>query len=72
MDRFAVLREAVEKLELIDGHAHNIVAIDSSFPFIKCFSEADGDALAYAPHALSFKVLTSYHHCRFLPISIGC
>ncbi|KAL2933393.1 Protein fluG [Bienertia sinuspersici] len=55
MDRFAELQETIEKMELIDGHAHNIVSIDSSFPFIKCFSEAEGDALSFAPHTLSFK-----------------
>ncbi|KAL5740889.1 hypothetical protein ACOSP7_029768 [Xanthoceras sorbifolium] len=52
---FAELREAVEKTELVDGHAHNIVALDSAFAFINSFSEASGDALAYAPHSLSFK-----------------
>ncbi|KAJ8435650.1 hypothetical protein Cgig2_003305 [Carnegiea gigantea] len=56
MDGFSQLREAIEKLELIDGHAHNIVAIDSSFPFIKCFSEAHADALSFASHSLSFKM----------------
>ncbi|GAB4847980.1 hypothetical protein Ancab_039400 [Ancistrocladus abbreviatus] len=55
MERFGELREAIEKIELIDAHAHNIVAIDSSFPFIKGFSEADGDSLSYTPHSLSFK-----------------
>ncbi|KNA07938.1 hypothetical protein SOVF_167260 [Spinacia oleracea] len=55
MEKFAELRETIEKLELIDAHAHNIVGINSSFPFIKCFSEADGDALTFAPHSLSFK-----------------
>ncbi|KAI3442910.1 Gln-synt_C domain-containing protein [Psidium guajava] len=49
------LREAVEKVELVDGHAHNIVALDSTFPFVKCLTEAEGEALSFAPHALSFK-----------------
>ena len=53
---FKELREAIEEVELVDGHAHNIVALDSTFPFIRCFSEAEGDALSYAPHSLSFKV----------------
>ncbi|KAJ4705017.1 Glutamate-ammonia ligase-like protein [Melia azedarach] len=52
---FAELREAVENIELVDGHAHNIVALDSSFPFINSFSEATDEALSYAPHSLSFK-----------------
>lgn len=55
MDRFAELKETVEKIELFDAHAHNIVAVDSSFPFIRCFSEAHGHALEFAPHSLSFK-----------------
>ncbi|OWM82462.1 hypothetical protein CDL15_Pgr002036 [Punica granatum] len=52
---FEELREAVEKAELVDSHAHNIVAIDSGFPFINSFSEAAGEALSFAPHSLSFK-----------------
>lgn len=53
---FKELKEAIEKIELVDAHAHNIVSLDSSFPFIGTFSEAAGDALTFAPHSLSFKV----------------
>ncbi|KAF7149318.1 hypothetical protein RHSIM_Rhsim03G0088700 [Rhododendron simsii] len=49
------LREAVEAVELVDAHAHNLVALDSTLPFLNCFSEATGDALSYAPHTLNFK-----------------
>lgn len=56
---FELLREAVDKAELVDGHAHNIVAEDSDFPFIHGFSEAQGDALLQAVHSLSFKVSDS-------------
>lgn len=52
---FEELREVVENIELVDGHAHNIVSLDSSFPFIQSFSEATGPALSYAPYSLSFK-----------------
>ncbi|PON48998.1 Glutamine synthetase, type III [Parasponia andersonii] len=52
---FSELREAVEAAELVDGHAHNIVALDSAFPFIGGFSEAHGDALTYAVHSISVK-----------------
>lgn len=52
---FTELRKAIEEVELVDGHAHNIVALDSTFPFIRGFSEAEGDALSYAPHSFSFK-----------------
>ncbi|XP_010412750.1 PREDICTED: protein fluG [Camelina sativa] len=52
---FKELKEAIEEVELVDGHAHNIVSLDSSFPFIGTFSEANGDALTFAPHSLSFK-----------------
>lgn len=55
MERYGELRRAVEMAELIDGHAHNLVAIDSSQPFISCFSEANGEALSFVPHTLSFK-----------------
>nr|DAD48788.1 TPA_asm: hypothetical protein HUJ06_018725 [Nelumbo nucifera] len=55
MERYAELKEAVEKLELVDAHAHNIVDLDSTFPFLRCFSEAEGEALSYVPHSLSFK-----------------
>jgi hypothetical protein len=54
--KYAELRRAVEETAAVDAHAHNLVAVDSSFPFLRCFSEADGDALAFAPHSLSFKV----------------
>ncbi|KAJ6407515.1 hypothetical protein OIU84_010911 [Salix udensis] len=53
---FAELREAIEKVGLVDAHAHNIVALNSSFSFIKAFTEATGAAaLSFAPHSLSFK-----------------
>lgn len=56
MDDYRELKESVDQIELVDAHAHNIVALDSSFPFIGTFSEATGDALSFAPHSLSFKV----------------
>ncbi|XP_027363467.1 protein fluG [Abrus precatorius] len=49
------LRKAVEEVELVDAHAHNIVALDSNFAFIHAFSEAYGDAVAFSQHSLSFK-----------------
>ncbi|KAK6126256.1 hypothetical protein DH2020_040001 [Rehmannia glutinosa] len=57
MDNFAALKTAVETAELIDAHAHNIVAVGSTFPFLNCFSEATGEALSYAPHTISFKMI---------------
>ncbi|XP_068647399.1 protein fluG [Aristolochia californica] len=53
--KYGELRAAVDDIDLFDAHAHNIVAIDSDFPFLRCFSEAESDALEYAPHTLSFK-----------------
>lgn len=50
------LRKAVEEVEVVDGHAHNIVSIQSNLPFIHAFSEASGDALTSSTHSLSFKV----------------
>ncbi|KAL5546052.1 hypothetical protein UlMin_021407, partial [Ulmus minor] len=55
MEDFRELWKAVEEAELVDGHAHNIVAVDSSFSFISGFTEAQGDALSDAVHSLSFK-----------------
>ncbi|KAL3536217.1 hypothetical protein ACH5RR_004678 [Cinchona calisaya] len=56
MEKFAELREAIEKVELVDAHAHNIVALDSGVPFISCFSEATGDeALSFVQHTINFK-----------------
>ncbi|XP_041999311.1 protein fluG-like [Salvia splendens] len=55
MDQYAALKAAVETAELVDAHAHNIVALDSTFPFISCFSEATGDALSTVPHTINFK-----------------
>ncbi|KAJ1419452.1 Amidohydrolase-related [Sesbania bispinosa] len=52
---FNELRKAVEEVELVDAHAHNIVELDSNFAFIHAFSEAHGDAVASSPHSLSFK-----------------
>ncbi|XP_060967692.1 protein fluG-like [Cannabis sativa] len=49
------LKKAVETVEVVDGHAHNIVSLDSSFPFLGGFSEAHGDALTHALHSLSVK-----------------
>eukprot|EP00268_Persea_americana_P055319 TRINITY_DN6421_c0_g1_i5.p1 TRINITY_DN6421_c0_g1~~TRINITY_DN6421_c0_g1_i5.p1 ORF type:complete len:842 (+),score=177.17 TRINITY_DN6421_c0_g1_i5:87-2612(+) len=55
MERYGELREAVEKVEVLDAHAHNLVDLDSTVPFLRCFSEAEGDALSFTPHSLSFK-----------------
>ncbi|KAL6519364.1 hypothetical protein OROGR_018684 [Orobanche gracilis] len=55
MNNFAALKTAVETLELVDAHAHNIVALDSNFPFLNCFSEATGEASSFAPHTINFK-----------------
>ncbi|WMV52396.1 hypothetical protein MTR67_045781 [Solanum verrucosum] len=40
MDKFVELKRAVETVEIVDTHAHNIVALDSNVPFLSCFSEA--------------------------------
>ncbi|XP_042373951.1 protein fluG-like [Zingiber officinale] len=54
-DKYRELKAAVEAVSAVDAHAHNLVDIRSSFPFLRCFSEAKGDALPFAPHTLSFK-----------------
>ncbi|XP_066385020.1 protein fluG-like isoform X1 [Miscanthus floridulus] len=53
--RYEALRRATEEVAAVDAHAHNLVEHGSAFPFLRCFSEAEGDALALAPHSLSFK-----------------
>ncbi|XP_078173404.1 protein fluG-like isoform X1 [Carex rostrata] len=50
-----LIREAVDTIQVIDAHAHNLVEVESEFPFLRCFSEAEGEALSFAPHSLSFK-----------------
>ena len=56
----SLLRKHVYSAELVDGHAHNLVDHrNSSFPFVRCFSEAEDEALLFAPHTLSFKVFSS-------------
>ncbi|KAF3793448.1 fluG protein [Nymphaea thermarum] len=53
--KYGELVRAIESVPLVDAHAHNIVALDSDVPFIRCFSEAEGEALNDVPHTLSFK-----------------
>ncbi|XP_020588866.1 protein fluG [Phalaenopsis equestris] len=55
MAEYSELRKAVDSVAVVDAHAHNLVAIDSDFSFLRCFSEADGEALTFVPHTLSFK-----------------
>nr|GEV68487.1 protein FluG [Tanacetum cinerariifolium] len=55
MSEFDKLKEAVETVKLVDSHAHNIVSLDSSVPFLTCFSEATDKALSYVPSTLNFK-----------------
>ncbi|XP_059063957.1 protein fluG-like isoform X1 [Cryptomeria japonica] len=50
-----MLREAVNNIAVVDAHAHNLVPLDSEFPFIQCFTEAQGEATKDVPHTLSFK-----------------
>lgn len=52
---FSELRKTIEEVELVDGHAHNLVALDSNFAFIHAFSLAHGDAVASTQHSLPFK-----------------
>lgn len=57
------IRAVCAQVPLIDAHAHNVVAMDSTLPFLQCFSEARGhEALSSVPHSLSFQV--RYLHRR--------
>lgn len=50
-----MLSEVVDRIPMIDAHAHNIASLDSQFPFLRCFSEAEGEAVKDVCHTLSFK-----------------
>ncbi|KHN39009.1 Protein fluG [Glycine soja] len=57
---FSELRKAVEEVELVDGHSHNIVALNSTSisGFVQAFTVGafvDADAIAFAQTSLSFK-----------------
>ncbi|KAL5709751.1 glutamine synthetase [Ranunculus cassubicifolius] len=54
-EKYTDLKSAIHAINLVDSHAHNIISFNSTFPFLRCFTEAEGDALSYAPHSLSFK-----------------
>lgn len=56
MEKYGELRKAVENVAAIDAHCHNLVSMNSSFPFLRCFSEAEGEALSDTSNTLSFKV----------------
>lgn len=54
---FSELKKTIDEMEIVDGHAHNLVALDSNFAFIHAFSLAHGDdALSSTQHSQSFKV----------------
>jgi len=50
---FTELREAIEEMELMDAHAHIIVTLEPTFPFISGFSKANGNTFNLASHSLS-------------------
>nr|XP_010320459.1 protein fluG-like [Solanum lycopersicum] len=57
MENFEDLKRAVESVEMVDAHAHNIVALDSTLPFISCFSEFIGAKTASdSPNFVNFQV----------------
>ncbi|KAG5631629.1 hypothetical protein H5410_003346, partial [Solanum commersonii] len=57
MEKFEELKRAVESVEMVDAHAHNIVALDSNVPFLSCFSESIGaKTLSDSPNSVDFQV----------------
>ncbi|MCO5557335.1 hypothetical protein L7F22_010898 [Adiantum nelumboides] len=55
-EEVSLLRERIYTAAIVDGHSHNLVDHRaSSFPFLRAFTEAEGDAVQFAPHTLSFK-----------------
>nr|XP_016434943.1 PREDICTED: protein fluG-like [Nicotiana tabacum] len=55
MENFEELKRAVEIVELKDARAHNIVALDSTVPFLSCFSQVIGDTLCDSLQPIDFK-----------------
>lgn len=51
------IRAAVRDIVLVDGHAHNLVELESSFSFVHAFAETGDDVLGDVPHTIPFKVL---------------
>ncbi|WMV09035.1 hypothetical protein MTR67_002420 [Solanum verrucosum] len=57
MENFEELKRSVESVEMVDAHAHNIVALDSTLPFLSCFSQSVGGKTASDfPNSTDFKV----------------
>ncbi|XP_049373469.1 protein fluG-like [Solanum verrucosum] len=57
MENFEELKRSVESVEMVDDHAHNIVALDSTLPFLSCFSQSVGGKTASDfPNSTDFKV----------------
>ncbi|KAH0728126.1 hypothetical protein KY284_003991 [Solanum tuberosum] len=57
MENFEELKRAVESVEMVDAHAHNIVALDSNVPFLSCFSESIGaKTLSDTHNSVDFQV----------------
>jgi hypothetical protein len=67
---FSELRKTIEEVELVDGHAHNLVALDSNFTFIHAFSLAHGNAVASTQHSLPFKVTSHNILCFFSSLQL--
>ncbi|XP_024524915.1 protein fluG isoform X2 [Selaginella moellendorffii] len=50
------IRDAIHSTALVDGHAHNLVGMDSHMPLLQAFSESQGEALArFGSQTLCFK-----------------
>uniref|UniRef100_A0A3Q7EE46 Amidohydrolase-related domain-containing protein n=1 Tax=Solanum lycopersicum TaxID=4081 RepID=A0A3Q7EE46_SOLLC len=73
MENFEELNRAVESVKRVDAHAHNIVALDSTLPFISCFSEFIGaktasdspDSVNFQVYCLSLSAISLLHNIFF-------
>uniref|UniRef100_A0A5B7B468 GS catalytic domain-containing protein n=2 Tax=Davidia involucrata TaxID=16924 RepID=A0A5B7B468_DAVIN len=54
MERYEELKQAVERVEIVDAHAHDIF-LDSTLPFHQWLTGAKGEALSHASLSLPFK-----------------
>ena len=65
------IRQTCLTVPLVDAHAHNVVALDSSLPFLQCLSAERGhEALSGVPLSLAYQVV--FHPCLVLAILQDC
>lgn len=64
------IRQTCLNVPLVDAHAHNVVALDSNLPFLRCLSDERGhETLSGVPLSLAYQVRLSctckFYSCHF-------